>query len=188
MSKLIIFDKDGTLVEPLSGTRFTQHPRDQKILPGVLEAVKNYKQQGYKLTIASNQGGVHAHFKTLDSAIEEMGYCLQLFPEIELGVFCPDSGHTLIEVQSIHGKTLYSKIRRTKDGQLFRKPGAGMLDYLLRKYQAERSQSWMFGDLPEDEGAAVSAGIQFMDADIVRQRFLMPNEQQAEQGKYSVNY
>lgn len=55
--KLIILDKDGTLTTPKSGKKFVQHPEDQVLLPGVLDALKWHDSQGHILAIASNQGG-----------------------------------------------------------------------------------------------------------------------------------
>lgn len=59
MSKLLILDKDGTLVTPASGKKFVHHPEDQVVLPGVHEAIAQPKQflawvdQGKILTASS---------------------------------------------------------------------------------------------------------------------------------------
>ena len=41
MAKLLILDKDGTLVRPKSGGRFVQSPDDQELIPGVVEVLEN---------------------------------------------------------------------------------------------------------------------------------------------------
>ena len=46
MEKLLILDKDGTLVRPKSGNEFVQHPEDQELLPGVVEAIARYAANG----------------------------------------------------------------------------------------------------------------------------------------------
>lgn len=74
MNKLLILDKDGTLTKTISGEKFVQHPEDQKIIPGASKAVNYAKQQGYKIAIASNQGGVKAGFKTIEEALQEFIY------------------------------------------------------------------------------------------------------------------
>lgn len=57
MDKLLILDKDGTLVAPKSGSEFVQHPEDQELLPGVKEAIERYHSEGWAIVVASNQGG-----------------------------------------------------------------------------------------------------------------------------------
>jgi D-glycero-D-manno-heptose 1,7-bisphosphate phosphatase len=87
---LLLLDKDGTLIQPRSGRRFVRHPQDQELMPGVKAAIAQYAAQGWKMAIVSNQGGVAAGHKTLEDAIAEMAYCLELLPQIEVGFFCPD--------------------------------------------------------------------------------------------------
>lgn len=167
MKYLVIFDKDQTLIDSACGERFIQSPTDQAILPGAAEAVQSFYQRGFQVAIASNQGGVEAKKKTLESAIEEMQFCLKLFPEIEMGIIAP----------TYEGKTAW-KITETSCEEIsgdygsFRKPGPGMLNFLMQFYGFSPSQTWFVGDRPEDEQAAESAGTQFMAADIVRARYL----------------
>ena len=55
--KLAVLDKDGTLTTPISGDKFSQSPQDQRLLPGVREAIDRLRSDGWSLAIASNQGG-----------------------------------------------------------------------------------------------------------------------------------
>ncbi|MEM9400461.1 MAG: HAD hydrolase-like protein [Verrucomicrobiota bacterium] len=56
--KFLILDKDGTFIQPKSGSQFVQNPKDQELIPGALEAVQYYvNNEGYKVAIATNQGG-----------------------------------------------------------------------------------------------------------------------------------
>lgn len=57
MTKLLVLDKDGTLVRPKSGNTFVQHPEDQGLIEGVTEAIARYIADGWTIAIASNQGG-----------------------------------------------------------------------------------------------------------------------------------
>jgi hypothetical protein len=57
MTKLIIFDKDGTLTQPISGGAFVQHPEDQQLRPGVAQKLEQLRAEGVAMAIASNQGG-----------------------------------------------------------------------------------------------------------------------------------
>lgn len=167
MIKLIIFDKDQTLINSACGQRFVQSPTDQVILPGAAEAVRTFHERGFKIAIASNQGGVELGKKTLQSAIEEMEFCLRLFPEIDFGLL----SHTYA------GKSAWRVGRKHCDevwGNFgcYRKPGPGMLNFLMNFYDCLPSQTWFIGDRPEDEKAAEAAGTNFMAADVVRDRYL----------------
>lgn len=57
MTKLLLLDKDGTLVSPASGSTFPQNPKDQQLLPGVAEMLSRYVADGWLPVIVSNQGG-----------------------------------------------------------------------------------------------------------------------------------
>lgn len=172
MGNLIIFDKDQTLIKSACGEKFIQSPTDQAILPGAAEAVRNFhKRERFKIAIASNQGGVEAGKKSLESAIEEMRFCLNLFPEIKIGLIAPNySGKTAIKIPKKLPGLEYSEEIRGDYGS-FRKPGPGMLNWIMEFYGATPGETWFVGDRPEDEGAAEAAGIQFMAADIVRDRY-----------------
>lgn len=53
----------------------------------------------------------------------------------------------------------------------FRKPGAGMIYRAVRDFEIDLTKSWMIGDRDEDEKAAITANINFMDAETWRMRF-----------------
>lgn len=57
MQKLLVIDKDLTLIRPSSGATFVQHPEDQVLIEGVAEAIDRYHKAGWAIVIASNQGG-----------------------------------------------------------------------------------------------------------------------------------
>lgn len=69
MTKLIVFDKDGTLTEPISGQTFVRHPQDQKLRPGVAEKLQQLREECWLMAIASNQGGC-AEFEVLAESIK----------------------------------------------------------------------------------------------------------------------
>lgn len=190
--KLLILRKNGTLVSPLSGETNMQYPQDQKDIPGVLDAIRYYKRKEYAIAIASSQDEVAAGQKTLTEAIAEMEYCLRIFPEIDRGVFCPDTGDTLVEIfdnydsvrvsayrgnnvsqlrkQSYCRPVYYTKQIVRQDGEnSFRKPASGMLDYLIELYNADRNEVIFVGDRLEDEQTAINAGVGFVPAEVFRE-------------------
>ena len=46
-----------------------------------------------------------------------------------------------------------------------------MIQYCLSLYGGDVGKCWMVGDRPEDEKAAVAAGINFIAADVWRAKF-----------------
>jgi D-glycero-D-manno-heptose 1,7-bisphosphate phosphatase len=168
---LVILDKDGTLVEPISGNTFVQSSTDQKLLPTVAERIAELKTGGARLVIVSNQGGVASGHKTLQQAEEEMKFCLTLLPEIDSAFFCPDfEGHLCYSVQKNRKRhTLYNDLAyfSTLRGT-YRKPKPGMLHLVIHCFGESEKDAVMVGDRPEDAQAAVSAGVTFLDAEAWR--------------------
>jgi D-glycero-D-manno-heptose 1,7-bisphosphate phosphatase len=170
---LLLLDKDGTLIKTKSGETFINKPWDQEALPGVNEALIYYKQHGWKVVVISNQGGVAKNYKSLESAIAEMRFCMELLPEIEECYFCPDfEGENCYRIWAddfiLYNSDSYSVSELEIQNQ-FRKPSPGMLK--LAAHIEAASKVWYVGDRDEDEQAAGAAGINFMDAETWRMRF-----------------
>lgn len=190
--RLLALDKDGTLVRPASGSKFVQHPEDQVLLPGVAEVIRRYADEGWAMVICSNQGGVAAGHKTLEEAIAEMRYCLNLLPEINTAYFCPSLAPPKwlrwLRHLGFYATRCY---RVDRDGRPlsaaewfvdedyilaggdntfgYRKPGGLMLFWAATEHLI-LADGWhenvlFVGDRPEDEGAANAAGVRFMWAD-----------------------
>jgi D-glycero-D-manno-heptose 1,7-bisphosphate phosphatase len=167
MKNLIIFDKDQTLVEPLSGEKYVQHPRDQKILESIdgqrtSLLIRDLSNCGYEICVASNQGGV-GRYKTLEEAKEEFTYLLVLFPEIAGAVFAPGKGYECYEVAR-RPEDLLIKSKKIEEPGLYRKPDPDMIGYLAAFYGDGECHAFI-GDRPEDEQAAEAAGIPFLHRD-----------------------
>ena len=155
--KLAIIDKDGTLTETVSGATFVQSPTDQKLIDGVQQAIAKLVSEGYTLAIASNQGGVAAGHKSLEDAIAEMRYAMEL-TGITKACFCPNfNGDHMIY---LHDEEEWGIDIEAVSAPSFRKPDAGMLLWLADGY----SEAIMIGDRPEDEQSANNANIPFIHA------------------------
>jgi D-glycero-D-manno-heptose 1,7-bisphosphate phosphatase len=101
MSKIIFFDLDGTLRETISGKTFINEPQDQKAIEGTQKALSYYQKKGFVMIGITNQGGVAAGHKSLQSAIEEQRITLQLFPELREVLMCTSyDGQTCWSVSS----------------------------------------------------------------------------------------
>ena len=169
-NKLLLLDKDGTLVRPKSRKKFVDRPRDQKRLPGAKDAIAHYYSKEWAIVLISNQAGVEAGHKTLESCILEIRYCLELFPEIHEAFFCPDSkGSECHQVRRDDVISYGPNSPLTLDLKLknkYRKPNPGML-WLARSLNCGDNCLYV-GDRPEDEAAAQAAGIPFLAADVWR--------------------
>lgn len=171
MSKLLIVDKDQTIIRSrLGGREFVRRPWDQVPIPGVLGTLEKYREDGWKIVIASNQGGIAAGKKTLESTFMEMEFCLELFPMIDEAFFCPDyegrhcwrmwrndaglndEDHRILYDDDY----LYEK--RNLSGS-FRKPKGGML--VLADDLFPSDKAFFIGDMETDRQAAIDAGIGF---------------------------
>lgn len=186
MTKLLLLDKNGTIVRSKSGSKFVQNPEDQELIPGAIKTIDWYASHGWDIAIVSNQGGVIAGHKTLEQARDEMVYCLELVNlmdeqtlcdspprPIQCAYFCPDSGESCQYVSGNYGRTVGTIYRRfTIPENLFgirsyRKPGAGMLHQAIKDTQiwGPVTHVLMVGDRPEDKDAALAAAVPFLWAE-----------------------
>lgn len=168
MTKILFVDCDGTIREPITG-QWIQPYDNQQIMQGADQAIAHYHAQSFTIIGISNQAGVAARHKTLADCIAEQAYTLTLLPQIEGIYFCPDyDGEECYYVSLTKDFGIGSPSLRGK----FRKPNIGMLVYALWQFPGVKtSDCWMVGDRPEDEQAAAAAGINFLAADIWRERW-----------------
>jgi len=178
MTKLLILDMDGTIrvngaadFDNLEfGCGFIQSPRDQKLIPSAIAAMKQFKSKGFTIIGASNQGGVAAGKKSLDDCIAEQAYTIELAYEADVEIheilFCPDyEGQICLGVDgSKDGHWNYSD--KYKDCAPFRKPSGGMIEVgrFLYEDPFDLNEIIFVGDRTEDEQAAKAANVQFIHA------------------------
>lgn len=174
MTKLLILDKDGTIVRSASGKEFIDEPKDQVLFPGVREKIENFLQTtGTYVTIATNQGGVVAGYKTLESAIEETVFCLELLDlPVFMALMCPDYEAKSAWSISKNGETKVFQANKdlikTYGSPFFRKPGPGMMLLPMKLLRLNPEDCLVIGDRLEDEEAAKAAGMKFLNAGIWR--------------------
>lgn len=170
-SKLAIFDKDGTLTTPRSGENFVQAPDDQIEIPGMPEIVRELHGRGYKILVASNQGGVD-RYKTESEAFREMRFLFSFYPEILKIYFAPGDGQTCCSIEQredggeFHEKFSYPWIAS------YRKPAPGMLAAAFWDFRADPGDCFYCGDRQEDFEAAQNAGCGFYWLSQIQSEFL----------------
>ena len=144
MRQLLLLDCDGTIREPIQG-KWIDTPRNQRAIPGTAEAITKASSAGWTIIGITNQGGVAAGHKSLNDAIKEQLYTLELFPQMEKIYFCPDFEGEICwciheEQVQIWRSLLPRPSRETY--KKFRKPEPGMIELAL---------DWL-GEIPEKFG------------------------------------
>lgn len=143
---LYIFDKDGTLVQNIDGNRPPNTLDEQKTFEDVLAVCKALIADGHILAVASNQGGVAFGHIT---AVEAHAMVKQIADYI---------GATTYSVCVTHPNGRKKAARRESR---FRKPGAGMIEYLMDAFGVLPAETVYIGDMDTDREAAEAAGVQF---------------------------
>lgn len=157
MNKLLILDRDGTLIdfvrdEELGAVFSAFAPNQIKLLPGVIEALINAQKHGYSLAIATNQpGAAKGHYSV--AAINK-------------------TNQALVSILNQHGITIsalevcFHHPSGTPDGEQYlkkecscRKPEPGMLISIMKSLNTAPEQTWMIGDTLTDMQAAKRAGV-----------------------------
>jgi D-glycero-D-manno-heptose 1,7-bisphosphate phosphatase len=137
LSPAAFIDRDGTIMEDAD---YCSHPKDVRIFPGVLEALRRLKSRGFKIIIITNQSGIGRGLFTLDQyrAVEsevsrQLGDGL-----VDATYYCPDT-------PGQHSDC--------------RKPAPGMVVKATRDHQIDLARSFLIGDKEIDVECAHNAGV-----------------------------
>ena len=63
LSGAVFIDRDGTIIENVD---YCSHPKQVKVFPGVPQALRRLKSNGFKLIVITNQSGIGRGFFTVD--------------------------------------------------------------------------------------------------------------------------
>ena len=137
LSAAIFIDRDGTIMED---TDYCSHPEDVRIFPGMPEALRRLKSQGYKLIIITNQSGIGRELFTLEQYRAVESEVLRQLGDglIDATYYCPDA-------PGQHSDC--------------RKPAPGMVIKAARDHQIDLSRSFLIGDKEVDVECAHNAGV-----------------------------
>lgn len=146
MDKVIFLDRDGTLNTEVN---YLHRKEDLVLLPGVPEALKAFKDQGYKLVVITNQAGVARGYYTENDVKELHRYMNELLKkqgaEIDAFFYCPHHPE--------HGIGAY-KVKCH-----CRKPETGMFEMAEQVFDVDQAGSWMIGDKLIDIEAGKNYGV-----------------------------
>jgi len=133
----VFVDRDGTITQDVA---YCSDPQEVKIFPGVPEALRRLKSNGFKLIIITNQSGIGRGFFTIKQYRAVEAEVLQQLGDglIDATYFCPD----------IPGQ--YSSCR---------KPAPGMILQATGEHQIDLSRSFFIGDKEIDAECGRNAGV-----------------------------
>jgi D-glycero-D-manno-heptose 1,7-bisphosphate phosphatase len=138
MQKAVFLDRDGILNEERGD--YVWLLQDFKIVPGIIDVLKELKNRGYLLIVVTNQAGIAKGVYTR----EQMHACHAYFQE--------QSGHLIDHFYFAAGHPSISE-------SLLRKPDSLMWEKAIAKFDIDPAQSWMVGDKERDLIPAKKLGI-----------------------------
>ncbi len=139
---LVIFDRDGTLIEDIKGL---SNPELINWLPERIDTLKELTKLGYTLAIATNQGAVEEGMISEQNLIKLHNHVISealneniVFWSI---VYCP------------HSRNLSGRFCQC------RKPRPGMINKLFSEFGKPNLKVALFGDNESDIQSAISSGL-----------------------------
>lgn len=147
MAKAIFLDRDGTIN---SDVGYLSRKEDIEILPGAADALAAFKDLGFLNIIITNQSGVARGLITeseLKSIHDEFLRILNHGGKILIDdiFYSPYYADGVIEEYSIQHDT--------------RKPGTGMIEAAVKKYNINLNESFFIGDSLVDMQCAQNSGV-----------------------------
>ena len=150
MERVIFLDRDGTLNEEV---HYLHKKEDLQLIDGVPEALRRFRENGYRLVVVTNQAGVaRGYYQEEDVRLlhDYMNEILRpLGAEIDCFFYCPHHPE--------HGIGKYKKSCHC------RKPDTGMLEQAEQYFPVDKAHSWMIGDKLIDVEAGRRFGIRTVD-------------------------
>src|SRR5438309_7561006 len=136
-SAAVFVDRDGTIIEDRD---YCSEPKDVKVFPGVPEALRRLKSNGFKLFIITNQSGIGRGLFTVEQYRAVEGEVLHQLGDglIDATYFCPD-------VPGQHSSC--------------RKPAPGMIIEATREHHIDLARSFFIGDKEIDAECGRNAGV-----------------------------
>lgn len=145
----IFLDRDGTLVPD---DERAGNPAAIQLVDGVAPALRRLRDAGFRLVVATNQGGVaHGRFTEADvdayhrKLSEMLDAASGLKRTIERFYYCP-----------FHPKGTVAGYTRDHP---WRKPKPGMIQQAVQDMELDADRSWIVGDSPRDIDAGRAAGL-----------------------------
>lgn len=139
MQPAIFLDRDGTVIYDRV---YLNDPNLVEFIPGAIDALKLFKQLGYKLIIITNQSGVARGLVQLDK-LEAIHKRMQKD----------------IAAKGLSFDGFYYSPHSVESDHFQRKPNPGMIEDAIRDHNVDRNGSWMIGDKMSDVEAGHRARV-----------------------------
>ncbi|WP_439879898.1 D-glycero-alpha-D-manno-heptose-1,7-bisphosphate 7-phosphatase [Pontibacter sp. MBLB2868] len=136
--KCIFLDRDGVLNRERG--EYTYKPDEFDVLPGVPEALKLLKKNGYLLIVVTNQAGIAKKLYYKEDVLA-----------------CHNKLQT--SCNNIIDAIYFAPGHPVSSESLSRKPDSLMLERAIAKFHIDPSESWMIGDSERDIQAAAKVGV-----------------------------
>lgn len=144
----IFLDRDGVINHDPGD--YTTCLDEFTILPGVLETLKKWTDEGFSIIVVTNQGGLAKERYTLADFQEIDRYMTKTFKE---------AGIDFLE-------TYYCPHHDAISHCLCRKPRPGMIEKALARHNIDPEKSLMIGDKWRDVEASEAAGVRGVKVDV----------------------
>ena len=146
MRKALFLDRDGVInIEK----HYLHKIEDFEFIPGIIEVMRQYRQEGYVLVVVTNQSGIGRGYYTEEAFWKLTEWMKQTLAEqgviIEGVYFSP-----------YHPEKGVGEYRRESD---CRKPGPGMLLTAAEELELDLGSSMLLGDKESDVEAGQRAGV-----------------------------
>ncbi|MEA4835972.1 MAG: D-glycero-beta-D-manno-heptose 1,7-bisphosphate 7-phosphatase [Anaeromusa sp.] len=146
MRKALFLDRDGVInIEK----HYLHKIEDFEFIPGIVEVMRQYQQEGYALVVVTNQSGIGRGYYTEEDFWQLTEWMKQTLAEqgivIEGVYFSP-----------YHPEKGVGEYRRESD---CRKPGPGMLLKAAEEMELDLGASMLLGDKESDVEAGQNAGL-----------------------------
>lgn len=151
--KAIFLDRDDTLIDDPG---YIRHPDQVELLPGVPEAIVQFKNMGFLIIVVTNQSGIARGFFT-EEELEDVHHRLKNLLNAEGAAidgiyYCPYHPEGNVKDFSIESN--------------LRKPNAGMFFQAEEEFDIDLKDSWMIGDSYRDIKAGHAAGCHTILVDV----------------------
>lgn len=138
-SKLILLDRDGTLIENIPHLK---EPSRVRLLPGVGEGLRELQGLGFKLIVVTNQQGIGIGYFDYDD-----------FVKVNQALF------RALGPYNVKISKIYYCPHSAADDCGCRKPGAELILRAMRDFNADPEDTFFIGDTETDMQAARAAGV-----------------------------
>lgn len=141
MDKAIFFDRDGVLNREIGN--YVCKMEDFELLPDAVDCIALARDNGFRVFIVTNQGGIQKGMYTVDD--------LHSFHQVIIDK-CTARGLVIDEI-------FFCQHHPIVGNCLCRKPGSLMLEKAMAKYNIDPARSIMIGDTDRDMEAAAAVNV-----------------------------